>query len=113
VYGAVFGYMASEIGAAMVPTLLLCKRLTGVSLNWAPAFKALLASGLGIGVCYISGLTGTLSGGLLAGAVYILAAFRFGVISMERLRGLKAGIKDRYKAGRSADGGRPLTAEGE
>jgi O-antigen/teichoic acid export membrane protein len=84
--GAVLGYLAIELLLGVVPVSVFGQHAAGVWLRWSVPLQLIGCAGFAVAVCSLLPTSGTLAGGVLAGAVFLAAAIGTGSLSLRQAR---------------------------
>jgi O-antigen/teichoic acid export membrane protein len=90
--GAAYAFVIAEIATGLIPMVILGSRLVGFPVNLGGLARIALATALVIGLCVVTGTSGTGTGVLLACLLFPVLAVALGAFSMEKLRRLSAGV---------------------
>jgi O-antigen/teichoic acid export membrane protein len=84
--GAATAYLIAEIVVGLVPTVLICQRAAGVSLDWSVTLRTAAAAIAVAAAAHWLGLQGSILHGVLAVAIFIAIAWALGAIRLQPLR---------------------------
>jgi O-antigen/teichoic acid export membrane protein len=84
--GAATAYLIAEVLVGLVPTVIICQRAAGVSLDWSLPLRAVAAAAAVAGATQWLELQGNVLHGLLAVLLYVALAWALGAIRLQPLR---------------------------
>jgi O-antigen/teichoic acid export membrane protein len=93
--GAAVAYLVSEIAVGLLPTIIVCQRVAGVSLDWGAPLRGLAAAAAVAGAAYWYGIEATLAQGVAGALVFLTLAAAARVLRLGDLRRLARAVLTR------------------